>query len=320
MVNLCIPDRLWQQNSLVNKFDRFETDMSSKAHQTAIRATLLSISGSLVLALVKLIAGIIGNSYALIADAIESATDVFSSFLVLVGIKFSSLPPDEDHPYGHGRIETLVTILVVGFLLFSASLIAYQSIHNISEPQTVPHPFTLLILGGIIIWKELSFRWVLQKSNETHSSSLKADAWHHRSDAITSVAAFIGILIAVLGGEQYAAADDYAALMASGFIFYNSWLILRPALGEIMDEHRHDDLVELIRLESAKVDGVAETEKCMVRKMGMKYYADLHAVVNGELTVREGHEIAHRLKDHLMNNISRLGDVQIHIEPSDLPD
>lgn len=294
--------------------------MSSQAQQTAIQATLWSIAGNLFLALIKFVAGTLGHSYALVADAIESATDVFSSLLVLVGLKFSSRPPDEDHPYGHGRIETLVTMLVVGFLVFSASLIAYQSIQNISLPQSVPKPFTLLVLGGIILWKELSFRWVLKKSNETHSSSLKADAWHHRSDAITSVAAFIGILIAVLGGEQYAAADDYAALLASGFIFYNSWLILRPVLGEIMDEHRHDDLVMLIRLESAKVEGVTETEKCMVRKMGMKYYADLHAVVDGELSVREGHEIAHRLKDHLMSHIPRLGDVQIHIEPSEKAD
>ena len=156
----------------------------------------------------------------------------------------------------------------------------------------------------------------MKKGKETNSSSLKADAWHHRSDAITSVAAFIGISIALYFGKGYETADDWAALFASGFILYNSYLIFRPALGEIMDEHLYDDLVEDIRKVALTVDGVVATEKCFIRKAGMAYHVDLHAVVDANITVREGHKIAHKLKDTLRNEISQLGHVLIHIEPN----
>jgi cation diffusion facilitator family transporter len=238
---------------------------------TAIKATYFSIIGNTSLALIKGIAGYFGNSYALIADAIESTTDIFSSLLVLFGIKYASRPADKNHPYGHGRIEPLITFLVVGFLITSATIIAYESIANIQTPHELPHPFTLLVLGGIIVWKEISFRIVLQKSKETNSSSLKADAWHHRSDAITSVAAFIGISIALFFGKGYEATDDWAALLASLFILYNSYLIFRPALSEIMDEHVYDDLVADIRNVSHQVEGIISTEKCFIRKAGMIY-------------------------------------------------
>ena len=282
---------------------------------TAIKATYFSIIGNTSLALIKGIAGYFGNSYALIADAIESTTDIFSSLLVLFGIKYASRPADKNHPYGHGRIEPLITFLVVGFLITSATIIAYESIANIQTPHELPHPFTLLVLGGIIVWKEISFRIVLQKSKETNSSSLKADAWHHRSDAITSVAAFIGISIALFFGKGYEAADDWAALLASLFILYNSYLIFRPALGEIMDEHVYDDLVADIRTVAQQVEGIISTEKCFIRKAGMKYHVDLHAIVNAQISVQQGHALAHQLKDTLRLEIPQLGHVLIHIEP-----
>ena len=175
---------------------RYNDNMNNE--QKAIRATYFSIIGNLLLAIIKWLAGFFGNSFALIADAIESTTDVFASFLVLVGIKYANKPADENHPYGHGRIEPLITFLVVGFLIISAGMIAYQSIQNIGIPHEPPSLWTLIVLGGIIIWKEISYRIVIQKSKETHSSSLKADAWHHRSDAITSIAAFVGISVAVI--------------------------------------------------------------------------------------------------------------------------
>lgn len=285
--------------------------------QTAIKATYFSIIGNTCLAIVKGFAGFFGNSYALIADAIESTTDIFSSFLVLFGIKYSNKPADENHPYGHGRAEPLVTFLVVGFLITSATVIAYESIQNIKTPHNLPKPWTLIVLGLIIIWKEISYRLVLKRSIETNSSSLKADAWHHRSDAITSVAAFIGISIALYLGKGYEAADDWAALFASAFILYNSYLIFRPALGEIMDEHLYDDLIEIIRKVSLKVDGIIETEKCYIRKSGMKYHVDLHAVVNSEISVKKGHDLAHKLQDKLHEEIPELGKILIHIEPND---
>lgn len=283
--------------------------------QTAIKATYFSIIGNSFLAIIKGGAGFFGNSYALIADAIESTADIFASFLVLFGIKYSNRPADENHPYGHGRAEPLITFLVVGFLITSATIIAYESINNIQTPHDLPKSWTLFVLGLIIIWKEYSFRIVIKRSIETNSSSLKADAWHHRSDAITSVAAFIGISTALILGKGYESADDWAALFASGFILYNCYLIFRPALGEIMDEHLYDDLIEEIRRVSAGVEGILGTEKCFIRKAGMKYHVDLHAIVKANITVKEGHDLAHVLKDTLRREIPELGHVLIHVEP-----
>jgi len=283
--------------------------------KTAISATYFSIIGNTILAILKGIAGIFGNSYALIADAIESTADIFASFLVLFGLKYADRPPDDNHPYGHGKIEPLITFLVVAFLVTSATVIAYESIENIQTPHLAPKSWTLYVLGAIIIWKEASFRLVLKRSIETNSSSLKADAWHHRSDAITSVMAFLGISIALIFGEGFEAADDWAALLASGIILYNAYLIFRPALGEIMDENRYDDVIEEVRVKSLEVTGVLDTEKAFIRKAGMNYHLDLHAIVDGDISVTAGHIIAHKLQDHLKEEIPNLNFILIHIEP-----
>ena len=289
--------------------------MDSANNKAAIKASYFSILGNSLLAIVKGITGIFGNSYALIADAIESTTDVFASLLVLFGLKYSSRPADENHPYGHGRVEPLITFAVVGFLIISATIIAYESIAHIRTPHEIPEPFTLLVLGAIVIVKEVFYRFISKKSKETKSSSLKADAWHHRSDAITSLTAFVGISIAIWFGEGYETADDWAALFASAIILYNAYLILRPALGEIMDEHLYDDMVKDIREISKQVPGVIETEKCFIRKTGMTFHVDLHAIVLGELTVTEGHEISHNLKNKLLQEMPEIADILIHIEP-----
>jgi cation diffusion facilitator family transporter len=283
--------------------------------QKAFNTGLFSTIGNALLAVIKWLAGYFGNSYALIADAIESTTDIFSSMLVLIGIKYSSKPADENHPYGHGRVEPLITFLVVGFLVTSASIIAYQSIQNILTPHDLPKPYTLIVLGAIIIWKEFSYRYVIKRSEETNNSSLKADAWHHRSDAITSLAAFIGISIALWKGKGYEAADDWAALLATLFILYNSYLIFRPALGEIMDEHVYPHIIDNIRVVAQHTEGVMDTEKCIIRKAGMKYLVDLHAIVDGNISVKEGHQIAHHLKDSIMQQMPEIADVLIHVEP-----
>lgn len=284
--------------------------------EKAIRTTYWSIAGNTFLAITKGIAGVFGNSYALIADAIESTTDIFSSLLVLFGLKYAAKPADENHPYGHGKAEPLITFAVVGFLVVSATIIFIESIHNIQKPHSIPKPFTLIVLGAIILFKEASYRYVIQKSKETNSTSLKADAWHHRSDAVTSLMAFIGISIALFFGKGYETADDWAALLASLFIVYNAYLIFRPALGEIMDEHLHDHIIDEIRAQCTKIEGVIATEKCKVRKMGMHYIVDLHVIVQKDLTVFEGHQIAHNVKDALMNDIPDIADILIHIEPN----
>ncbi len=283
--------------------------------QKGIRTAYFSVIGNTLLAIIKGLAGFFGNSFALIADAIESTTDIFSSTLVLLGLKYAKRPPDKNHPYGHGKIEPLITFLVVGFLISSALLIAYQSIENIRTPHKAPEAWTLIILGLIILWKEISYRIVVKKGREIQSTSLRADAWHHRSDAITSVTAFIGITIALVFGDGYETADDWAALFASGFILYNSYKIFRPALGEVMDENHHDGMIDEVRRIALTVNGIVDTEKCFIRKAGTKYHIDLHAVVDGNISVTKGHELSHKLKDALIENLPNLGQVLIHIEP-----
>jgi len=283
----------------------------------AIRAIYWSIASSALLALIKGFSGYYGHSYALVADAIESTTDIFAAVLVLAGLIYASKPADKNHPYGHGRIEPLITFLVVGFLMISAAIIAWKSIQNIRTPHQLPESWTLLVLGAIIVWKEVSYRIMLRKGQETHSSSLKADAWHHRSDAITSVAAFIGISVALLLGPGYEMADDWAALLASGFILYNCFLIFRPALGEIMDEHVYDDLIEDIRKVAVDIPGIEGTEKCFIRKTGMKYLVELHALVDGDVSVTEGHRLAHLLQEELIETLPQIGHVLVHVEPLD---
>lgn len=290
----------------------------SDSIKTATQTSVISVIGNLVLAVVKLITGVLGNSFALIADAIESLTDTLTSFLVYLGLKYASRPADDNHPYGHGKAEPLITFLVVVFLIISAGVIIWQSVVHIRTPHPVPEPYTLIVLAVIIVVKELGYRFVKKRGEQTHSTALKADAWHHRSDAITSLAAFIGITIALLLGGEYAAADDWAALVAAGIILYNAYLIFRPALSEVMDEHVYQEEVEEVRAASMEVEGVVATEKCFIRKHGMRYLIDLHAVVDGNISVKEGHDIAHALKDHLKSRFPQIHDVLIHIEPSEL--
>lgn len=287
----------------------------SDTKNTLLSTSIVSLVGNLLLVAIKLVAGILGNSYALIADAIESAGDVLSSILLVVGLKYAQKPADENHPYGHGKIEPIITFVIVGIIVLSAGFIVHESINNIITPHKSPKPWTLIVLSLIILWKELSFRFMIKRSKENNSSALKAEAWHHRSDAITSVLAFFGILIAIVFGEGYEKADDWAALISAGFIFYNSYLILRPALGEVMDEHVYEDMVDLIKEKSMLVEGILATEKCFVRKAGMDYHVELHAQIDGNTSLTKAHDISHVLKDFLQKEIPELGHIVIHIEP-----
>jgi cation diffusion facilitator family transporter len=283
--------------------------------KTAFKTIILSIVSSFILAVIKGISGFLGNSDALIADAIESSSDVLASLLVLFGMYYSHKPADEDHPYGHGKAEALTTFGVVGFLLISATLIAYNGIQNLYLEQNQPASFTIYILIGIIIWKEFSFRYVMNKGKKINSLSLQADAWHHRADAISSLIALFGIGISLILGSEYSKADDWAAIVSAIFIVYNAFRIFRPALGEILDEHTHHELIEKIIAFENKVEGVHRIEKCLVRKTGTFYLVDIHLEVDGNNTVSEGHKIAHEFKDYVMINIPDIYDILIHIEP-----
>lgn len=280
-------------------------------------AVYFSIITNLLLAIAKWIAGVLGNSYAIVADAIESFNDTLASLLVLFGLKYANRPADENHPYGHGRIEPLITFFVVGILILSAVLIAHESIQHIRTPHEMPHAWTLIFLGIIILIKEVSYQYVMQKGKKANSTAIMADAWHHRSDAISSIAAFVGISVALFLGKGYESADDWAALVACLFILYNCYKIFRPALGEMMDEHFYDELVAEIRNEAIQVEGVLGTEKCYIRKAGLKYFVDLHALVPANISVKEGHDISHKLNDALRDKLPQIGKILIHIEPFD---
>ncbi|MDZ7877178.1 MAG: cation diffusion facilitator family transporter [Saprospiraceae bacterium] len=280
----------------------------------SVRAGILV---NLVLAFVKGFVGFFGHSFALIADAIESLADVFTSIIVFFGLKAASKAPDEDHPYGHGRAEPLAGIVVAISLIGAAILIAIESIRLIMTPHKTPEPYTLIVLIMVVVVKELMFRHVEQTANDIGSTAVKGDAWHHRSDAITSLTAAIGITIALIGGEGYESADDWAALIASVLIVYNAVHIFQPAFHEVMDKAVSDELVVEVRALAAKVEGVIDVEKCFIRKSGFEYFVDIHIIVDGSLTVREGHKIGHDVKDFIMLYKPLIYNVLTHIEPNE---
>jgi cation diffusion facilitator family transporter len=280
-----------------------------------IRSAAVGIVVNAALALMKGIAGYAGNSYALIADAIESASDVVSSIIVVSGLRIASKPRDRNHPYGHGKAEPIAAMVVALSLFGAAVTIIVQSIHEIITPHHAPAPFTLIVLVAVVIIKESLFRFVFRVSEDIHSTAVRTDAWHHRSDAITSAAAFIGISAALIGGAGYESADDWAALVASAIIIYNASTLFRPALDEVMDAAPPSTIEEEIRATAMAVPGVLGLDKCYVRKMGLEYFVDLHVVVNGNQTVRDGHLIGHNVKDAVCASNPRIVDVLIHIEP-----
>jgi cation diffusion facilitator family transporter len=270
-----------------------------------------------VLAAMKITAGTVGNSYALIADGIESTLDIFGSLVIWGGLQIASRPPDQSHPYGHGKAEPIAAVAVSMFLIFAAIGLAIQSVREIVTPHHAPAPFTLLVLVVVVIAKEILFRKVVHIGQEISSTAVKTDAWHHRSDAITSIAAFIGISIALIGGEEYAPADEWAALLACGLIGWNGVRLLMPALHETMDTAPPQQFEAEVRGVAAGVEGVVALDKCYIRKMGLDMFVDIHVEVDGNLTVRDGHRIAHAVKDALREANPAIADVLVHIEPAD---
>ena len=261
-------------------------------------------------------AGVFGNAYALIADGIESALDVAGSIVIWGGLRFAARPPDATHPYGHGKAEPLAAIIVAFGVLGAAIVLAIQSVREIFLPHHAPAPFTLIVLIAVVVTKEGLFRYVLRFGQSVESTAVKTDAWHHRADAITSAAAFIGISIALIGGEKYQRADDFAALFACVIIASTGLRLLGPALREILDTAPRGGITTMVRNAALSVPGVVDLDKCFVRKMGVSYYVDLHVQVDGAISVREGHELAHRVKDAIRATNSRIADVLVHIEPA----
>jgi cation diffusion facilitator family transporter len=285
--------------------------------QTGARVALLGLAINVVLASVKIITGILGNAYVLIADGIESALDVGGSIVIWGGLRFAARPPDATHPYGHGKAEPIAAIVVALGVLAAATGLAIESVREILTPHHGPAPFTLAILIVVIVVKEILFRYVNRVGHSVESTAVQTDAWHHRSDALTSAAAFIGISVALIGGEGWQSADDWAALFACAVIAANGYRIARPAFFEIMDTAPRGKFIRSISRTALSVPGVIEVEKCHARKMGLDFYVDLHVGVDGNISVHQGHEIAHRVKAAIQQRDSRIADVLVHIEPAE---
>jgi cation diffusion facilitator family transporter len=290
--------------------------MSKTRHSRSLRATFIGMAFNALLAAGKLLAGIYGNSYALIADAVESMADICSSLIVWRALVVAAAPADEEHPYGHGKAEPLAAAIISTMLLFAAVGITFQAVQRIFSSEGGPRSFTLIVLLVTILIKEGLYRFLFRESVEIESDVIRTDAWHHRSDAITSLAAFIGISFAVFGGKRFETADSIAAIVAAGIIAWNGWRLLRPAMDELMDAAPNRTFSAKIEEIARGIAGVDDVEKCFVRKMGYHYFVDMHVEVDPEMKVQMGHEIAHKVKDEVRRQLPAVYDVLVHIEPS----
>ena len=285
-----------------------------RRYRRGARMSAVSLCVNACLCIVKLLAGLLGHSMALIADAVESMADIVSSLVVWRSLHIAARPPDGNHPYGHGRAEPLAALIVAVMLFGAAVGIAIQSVREIVSPHRAPAAYTLAVLLVVIAIKESMFHLVRRTARRTGSGAVLADAWHHRSDAITSAAAAIGISVALFGGQAYAPADDWAALFAAGVIVFNGYRLLMPPLHELMDIDQPEIITQL-REVAAGVPGVAGVEKVLARKSGLRYWVDMHVEVDPEMSVRHAHELAHGVKDAIRLALPHIEDVLIHIEP-----
>jgi cation diffusion facilitator family transporter len=283
--------------------------------EIGMRAAVTGLLVNIALVAVKLLAGVVGDSYALVADAVESSTDIFSSLIVWAGLRITTRPADEDYPYGYGKAEALATAAVSLMLIGAAVGIAAAAVTEILTPHHAPAPFTLAVVVAVVAVKWSLSRRVHQVGEQTGSRAVKADAWHHLSDAVTSAAAFIGISIALWGGPGWEAADDWAALAASAVIAFNGIRLLRPAIGDLMDRMPEGPDVERTARAAGAVEGVRAIEKLRVRRLGLDYFVDLHVQADPELSLRDAHTLSGRVKGAIKAAVPGVAGVLIHMEP-----
>lgn len=289
------------------------------SRQQLQKNTIIGFVASLLLSIVKLAAGVLGKSSALVADAVESFADTLGSMLVWQALRVASKPADDDHPYGYGKAEALASLGVGMMLVVAAFYIVAKALHEIVIPHQPPSPWTLIVLVAIIGVKELLFRVVMKGANEYESDAARADAWHHRSDAITSTAALIGVSIAVWGPQLtgingLVIADEAAAILASGVILITARHLIRPALRELLDATSHELAAKVIAV-AEKVDGVCLIEKVLVRKSGSGFHLDMHVQVAPDLSIRAAHSLGGKVKATLRKELPGLMTALIHVEP-----
>ena len=285
-----------------------------------IRAAQAGLATNILLVLVKLTAGIFGNTYALIADAAESSTDIFSSLIVWCGLSVAATPPDEDHPFGHGKAEALAGAAVALMLIFAAIGIAVAAVREILMPHDMPASWTLGVAGVVIVVKEVLFHRVSKVGRETGSGAVQSDAGHHRSDAISSGAAFIGIAIALWGGPGWESADDWAALVAAAIVGFNGIQLLRPAINDLMDRMPDESVVGKVAAAAQGVAGVQAIEKLRVRKLGMGYSVVIHVQADGAMPLGEAHKLSGKVKAAIRSELPAVFDVTVHMEPFEQPE
>jgi cation diffusion facilitator family transporter len=299
------------------------TPMSSLALQgvsvldarRAQRWAQLGLVVNALLAVVKLVAGLLGNAYALVADAIESATDMVGSLLVWGGLRIASRDPDERYPFGYGRAEPIATAAVAALMLGAAAGIAIEAVRAIRTPHLAPAPFTLAVLALVIVVKVVLATRVLRISSRTSSVVVRADASHHQADAITSGAAFIGISVAILGGPGWEAADDWAALVAAGVISVNGGALFRSALRDLMDRAPDPGLLAQVSEAALETSGVRAIEKLKVRRSGTGLYVDIHVQADAAMSLHDAHILSGRVKGAIRRRVPAALGVLIHMEP-----
>ena len=290
------------------------------AARRGIRAAQIGLFFNALLAAIKLVAGLVGHAYALVADAVESTADIFSSLIVWGGLAIASQPADEDHPYGHGKAEALATAVVSLMLLAAATGIVVEAVREIMTPHHAPAPWTLAILVGVMVVKWTLARRVRSLGADIGSTAVQADASHHLSDALTSAAAFIGISIALVGtylthAPAWAKADDWAAIFAAGVIGYNGLVMIRPALHDLMDRMPGDEIVRPVREAACRVEGVCAIEKLHVRKTGLHYRVTIHVQADPAMSLDAAHRLGGRVKYAIIQAVPRVEYVLVHMEP-----
>lgn len=287
----------------------------SELYQEVTRAALIGLVANLLLGVAKLIGGIIGNSFALIADAVNSLGDVVTTVVVLFAFRVAQRPPDEEHPYGHTRAEAIAASNVALLVIISALFVGWEAVRRMNFQHNVPPIWTLWIAGANIFIKEGLYRYKVRIGKRTGSAAIIANAWDHRSDALCALAVLIGLSVIRFGGDQYVWADEVASLVVVGVIVWSGIQLFRSSASELMDVQAAPEFVDRIRVAALDVAGVEEVETLWVRKSGLEFFADMHIEVDQHLSVAEGHRIGHQVKDQLLNQFSSLRDVLVHLEP-----
>ena len=292
-----------------------ETDSVQAMYRSASRTAAAGLVINLGLGAVKLVGGIVGQSFALISDAVNSIGDSLGSAIVLFALRVAQKPPDPDHPYGHTRAEAVAGLSLAWLIAFSAVMVGWEAIVHLFDKHTLPAAWTLWIAAANVVIKEVLYRVNLSIGQRIGSQSLVANAWDHRSDALCSLAVVIGIAAVRWGGTRYIWADEVAALVVVAVILWSAWRLLRTNAAELMDQQADDEMVNAIRRAARKVPGVRGVEKLRVRHSGMEYFADIHVEVDPQTTVERGHTIGHDVKSHLVQEFTALRDVLVHLEP-----